>query len=121
MPNMIHASTYSSVLQYLKAVKAAGTDATEAVTKKLHEMPVDDFFGRKGKVLEIMFAPGVRFWVEPHADEDGWGPYGIQGQVIVCLPGSEMCIWYGRPKRAAMPVMLDSAAEPVVTRSSIID
>ena len=76
---------------------------------------------RKGKVLEIMFAPGVRFWVEPHADEDGWGPYGIQGQVIVCLPGSEMCIWYGRPKRAAMAVRLDSAPEPAVSRSSIID
>jgi branched-chain amino acid transport system substrate-binding protein len=51
MPNMIQAGTYSSVLQYLKAVKAAGTDATEAVAAKLHEMPVDDFFGRGGKVL----------------------------------------------------------------------
>jgi hypothetical protein len=76
---------------------------------------------RKGRVLEIMFASGVRFWVEPHADEDGWGPYGIQGQVIVCLPGSEMCIWYGRPKRAALPLMLESTAEPAVSRSSIID
>jgi branched-chain amino acid transport system substrate-binding protein len=51
MPNMIQAGTYSSVLQYLKAIKAAGTDATEQVAKKLHEMPVDDFFGRGGKVL----------------------------------------------------------------------
>jgi branched-chain amino acid transport system substrate-binding protein len=51
MPNMIHAGTYSSVLQYLKAIKAAGTDATEPVAKKLHEMPVDDFFGRGAKVL----------------------------------------------------------------------
>ncbi|MDB5511775.1 MAG: Leu/Ile/Val-binding protein family [Enterovirga sp.] len=51
MPNMIQAGTYSSVLQYLKAVKAAGTDDSEAVTKKLHEMPVEDFFARGGKVL----------------------------------------------------------------------
>jgi branched-chain amino acid transport system substrate-binding protein len=51
MPNMVHAGTYSAVSQYLKAVQAAGTDETEAVAKKLHEMPVDDFFGRKGKVL----------------------------------------------------------------------
>jgi hypothetical protein len=76
---------------------------------------------RKGKVLEIMFAPGVLFWVEPHADEDGWGPYGIQGQVIVCLPGSEMCIWYGRPKRAVMPAILDSSTGHDVNRSTIID
>lgn len=51
MPNMIHASTYSSVTQYLKAVAAAGTDDSEAVTRKLHDMPVDDFFARGGKVL----------------------------------------------------------------------
>ena len=51
MPNMVQAGTYSSVLQYLKAVQAAGTDATEAVAKKLHEMPVDDGFAKGGKVL----------------------------------------------------------------------
>ena len=51
MPNMVQAGTYSTVTQYLKAVQAAGTDETEAVAKKLHEMPVDDFFARNGKVL----------------------------------------------------------------------
>jgi branched-chain amino acid transport system substrate-binding protein len=51
MPNMVQAGTYSAVTQYLKAVQAAGTDETEAVAKKLHEMPVEDFFAKKGKVL----------------------------------------------------------------------
>jgi branched-chain amino acid transport system substrate-binding protein len=51
MPNMVHAGTYSAVAQYLKAIQAAGTDETEAVAKKMHEMPVDDFFARNGKVL----------------------------------------------------------------------
>jgi branched-chain amino acid transport system substrate-binding protein len=50
MPNMIHAGTYSATLSYLKAVKAAGTKDTEAVAKKLKELPVDDGFA-KGKVL----------------------------------------------------------------------
>jgi branched-chain amino acid transport system substrate-binding protein len=50
MPNMIHAGTYSATLSYLKAVKAAGSKDTEAVTKKLKELPVDDAFA-KGKVL----------------------------------------------------------------------
>ncbi|MGE0404823.1 MAG: DUF6188 family protein [Candidatus Korobacteraceae bacterium] len=76
---------------------------------------------RKGKVLEILFAPGVRFWVEPHADENGWGPYGIQGQVIVCLPGSEMTLWFGRPKRAVMPAMLEPAAESLAGSSITIE
>jgi branched-chain amino acid transport system substrate-binding protein len=51
MPSMIHAGTYSATLQYLKAVKAAGTKDSDAVVKKLKEMPVDDSFAQ-GKVLE---------------------------------------------------------------------
>ncbi|UTD26326.1 ABC transporter substrate-binding protein [Bradyrhizobium sp. WD16] len=50
MPNMIQAGTYSATLSYLKAVKAAGTKDSEAVAKKLKELPVDDAFA-KGKVL----------------------------------------------------------------------
>ena len=51
MPSMIHAGTYSSTLQYLKAVKAAGTKESDAVVRKLKELPVDDAFAQ-GKVLE---------------------------------------------------------------------
>ena len=51
MPSMIHAGTYSATLQYLKAVKAAGTKDSDAVAKKLKELPVDDAFAQ-GKVLE---------------------------------------------------------------------
>src|SRR6201996_7879518 len=51
MPSMIHAGTYSATLSYLKAVKAAGTKDSEAVAKKLKELPVDDAFAQ-GKVLE---------------------------------------------------------------------
>jgi branched-chain amino acid transport system substrate-binding protein len=51
MPNMVHAGTYSAVTQYLKAVQAVGSDDPDKVAKKLHEMPVDDFFGKGGKVL----------------------------------------------------------------------
>jgi len=50
MPNMIHAGTYSATLQYLKAVKAAGSKDSDAVAKKLKELPVDDAFA-KGAVL----------------------------------------------------------------------
>ena len=52
MPNMIHAGTYSATLQYLKAVKAAGTKDSDAVAKKLKELPVDDMFAQGGKVLQ---------------------------------------------------------------------
>ncbi len=52
MPNMIQAGTYSATLAYLKAVKAAGTKDTEAVAKKLKELPVDDQLRARRKVLE---------------------------------------------------------------------
>jgi branched-chain amino acid transport system substrate-binding protein len=51
MPNMIQAGTYSATLSYLKAVKAAGTKDSDAVARKLKELPVDDAFAQ-GKVLE---------------------------------------------------------------------
>ena len=51
MPSMIQAGTYSATLQYLKAVKAAGTKDSDAVVKKLKELPVDDMFAQGGKVL----------------------------------------------------------------------
>jgi branched-chain amino acid transport system substrate-binding protein len=50
MPNMIQAGTYSATLQYLKAVKAAGTKGADAVAKKLRELPVDDAFTAHGHV-----------------------------------------------------------------------
>jgi branched-chain amino acid transport system substrate-binding protein len=50
MPNMIQAGVYSATLQYLKAVKAAGTKDADAVAKKLRELPVDDAFTAHGHV-----------------------------------------------------------------------
>src|ERR1700709_2351840 len=50
MPRMIQARTYSATLSYLKAVKAANSKDTEAVARKLKELPVDDMFAQ-GKVL----------------------------------------------------------------------
>jgi branched-chain amino acid transport system substrate-binding protein len=52
MPNMSQAGLYSSILHYLKAVKAAGTDDTAAVMKKMKEMPVNDFFAKNGHIRE---------------------------------------------------------------------
>jgi branched-chain amino acid transport system substrate-binding protein len=52
MPSMIQAGTYSATLQYLKAVKAANSKDSDAVAKKLKELPVDDMFAQGGKVLE---------------------------------------------------------------------
>lgn len=52
MPNMLQTGTYSSVLHYLKAVQAAGTDRTEDVMQKMRELPINDVFYKNGKIRE---------------------------------------------------------------------
>lgn len=52
MPTMIQAGVYSSVLHYLKSIKAAGTDEPQAVVKKMRELPVVDMFARNGVLRE---------------------------------------------------------------------
>jgi branched-chain amino acid transport system substrate-binding protein len=46
IPNLITAGTYASVLHYLKAVQAAGTDDGKAVARKMRELPVNDFYNK---------------------------------------------------------------------------
>lgn len=50
MPTMSQAGVYSSVLQYLKAVQATGTDDTDTVIKKLKEVTINDDFVKNGKI-----------------------------------------------------------------------
>jgi len=51
-PTMYHAGLYSAVLHYLKAVKAAGTDDTQAVLKQMREIPINDMMTKNGRIRE---------------------------------------------------------------------
>jgi hypothetical protein len=68
---------------------------------------------RHGRLLEIVFKRGVRFWVDPEPDPTGWGPPGTHGLMLVCMPGSQMAIWFGRRAvpRSPCPVVETSTAE----------
>ena len=50
IPNLITAGTYASVLHYLKAVQAAGTDDGKAVAAKMRELPVNDFYNKNVEI-----------------------------------------------------------------------
>src|SRR5262249_30197877 len=52
MPNMTQAGIYSATTHYLKAVEAAGTDATEVVMDRMSATPVNGFFAKNGKIRE---------------------------------------------------------------------
>jgi branched-chain amino acid transport system substrate-binding protein len=52
MPNMAQAGIYSATTHYLKAVAAAGTDATQPVIEKMRATPINDFFVKNGTIRE---------------------------------------------------------------------
>ncbi|MEX8493629.1 ABC transporter substrate-binding protein [Sphaerotilus sp.] len=52
MPTMVQAGQYSSVMHYLKAVKASGTDDTAKVMAQMKKTPVNDFFAKNGTIRE---------------------------------------------------------------------
>ncbi|WP_019341710.1 ABC transporter substrate-binding protein [Stutzerimonas stutzeri] len=88
MPNMVHAGTYSGVMQYLKAIDKVGTDETEAVAKAMHEMPVDDMFARNAKVgangrlISDVYLMEVK---KPEESKQAWDYY----KVLATVPGDE--------------------------------
>jgi branched-chain amino acid transport system substrate-binding protein len=47
---MVQAGVYSSTLEYLRAVQAAGADDADAVMKKLKEMKLNDVFVKNGYI-----------------------------------------------------------------------
>ncbi|PKO51097.1 MAG: ABC transporter permease [Betaproteobacteria bacterium HGW-Betaproteobacteria-13] len=52
MPSMVQAGQYSSVLHYLRAVKAAGTDEAGKVMAQMKKMPINDFFAKNGQIRD---------------------------------------------------------------------
>ena len=88
MPSMIHAGTYSATLQYLKAVKAAGTKDSDAVAKKLKELPVDDVFAQGGKVLENGRMVHDLYLFEVKKPSESRKPWDYYKQIAV-VPGSK--------------------------------
>lgn len=65
-PNMLQAGLYAGILHYLKAVQAAGTDEAKAVSKKMRELPINDFYNKNvqlredGRVLHDMYLAEVK-------------------------------------------------------------
>ncbi|MEE7450742.1 ABC transporter permease [Methylobacterium radiotolerans] len=100
MPNMIQAGTYSAVLSYLKAVKAAGTDETDAVNAKLKALPVDDVFAHNGVVQAdgLMVHDMYLFEVKKPAESKGeWDLY----KLISTVPGKEA---FASPTESGCPL-----------------
>jgi branched-chain amino acid transport system substrate-binding protein len=65
-PTMTQAGVYGEVMQYLKAIQAAGTDDATAVMTKLRAMPINDFMTKggslriDGRVMRDMYLAQVK-------------------------------------------------------------
>ncbi|MCA3186265.1 MULTISPECIES: ABC transporter substrate-binding protein [unclassified Cupriavidus] len=66
MPNMVHAGTYSAVLQYLKAVQATGSDDSDTVMAALKKAKINDAFAQNayiradGRMMHDMYLMEVK-------------------------------------------------------------
>ena len=89
MPTMLQAGTYSSVVHYLKAVQAAGTDKAGAVMRAMRSAPVNDFFARNGRIREdgLMVHDMHLFQVKTPAEStEPWDYY----RHVATIPGDEV-------------------------------
>ena len=88
MPSMLQAGNYSATLAYLKAVQAAGTDDADAVMRKLRELPIDDFFARRGRIREDGRMVHDMYLVQVKKPSDSRYPWDYY-TVRAVIPGEE--------------------------------
>jgi branched-chain amino acid transport system substrate-binding protein len=49
---MTQVGLYSGIYHYLQAIKAAGTDDAAVVSKKMRELPINDFYNKGAELRE---------------------------------------------------------------------
>jgi branched-chain amino acid transport system substrate-binding protein len=87
MPTGVQASVYSGVLQYLKAVKAAGTADSDKVAAKMKELPVDSMYG-KGVIRADGLYEHDMYLVEVKKPSESKYPWDYF-KIIATIPGKE--------------------------------
>jgi branched-chain amino acid transport system substrate-binding protein len=88
MPTMWQAGVYSSVMHYLAAIKASGTDAPLEVAAEMRAHPIEDFFARHGTLREdgLMVHDLLLVQVKtPEASKAPWDYY----KIVAHIPGDE--------------------------------
>jgi branched-chain amino acid transport system substrate-binding protein len=81
---MLQAAVYSSVLHYLKAVKAAGTQDGKAVAAAMKAMPINDFYSHDvvlradGRAVRDFYLFKVK---APDQSKQRWDNYEILNKI----------------------------------------
>ena len=88
VPTGAQVGVYSSVMHYLKAVKAAGTTDSAAVMKIMKATPINDVFAKNGRIREDgrMVHDMYLFEVKKPSESKGrWDDY----KLLATIPGNE--------------------------------
>jgi len=88
VPTSAQAGVYSSVLHYLKAVKASGSTDSAAVMKIMKDTPINDMFARNGRIREDgrMVHDMYLFEVKKPSESKGrWDDY----KLLATVPGDQ--------------------------------
>jgi branched-chain amino acid transport system substrate-binding protein len=96
MPTMWQAGVYSSVMNYLDAIKESGTDEPLKVAAKMREKPIEDFFSRHGKLREDGLMVHDLILVQVKTPEESKYPWDYY-KILSHIPGDEA---FGPPNPA---------------------
>ena len=88
MPTSVHAGDYSSMLTYLKAVKAAGTDNPDKVMAELQKIKINDLFTKGGYIRKDGTMMHDMYLFEVKKPEEVTKPWDYY-RVIKKLPGEQ--------------------------------
>jgi branched-chain amino acid transport system substrate-binding protein len=100
MPTMDQAGAYSATMNYLKAVKAAGTDNPDAVMAKLKSMNISDFFAVNGKIRADGRMVHDMYLMEVKKPSESRGDWDIL-RIVKTIPGD----------KAFMPLSLSACGQ----------
>ena len=84
MPTMVQAGQYSSIMHYLKAVKAINSDDTAKVMAQMKKTPVNDFFAKNGRIrddgrmVHDMYLLQVK---KPGESKSPWDYYNVRATI----------------------------------------
>ncbi|WP_137389008.1 ABC transporter substrate-binding protein [Rhodoligotrophos defluvii] len=88
MPAEAHAGTYSAVLHYLKAVKAAGTKDPDKVSAMMKAMPVNDFYSDNVEIREDGRVMRKSYIAEAKSPAESKGPWDLY-KILETVPAEE--------------------------------
>jgi branched-chain amino acid transport system substrate-binding protein len=88
MPTMAQAGDYSSVMHYLKAVKAVNTDDTQKVMAQMKKTPVNDFFAKNGQIRDDGRMVHDMYLFQVKKPSESTGPWDYY-KLIATIPGDE--------------------------------